>query len=240
MSLFGTRTNVDELEPAPPGEGREVPIRSEELVMVQDPHSTVAEQFRRLRNSIQALNPDGAARSVLLTSAVEGEGKSVASLNLGLAMAELPHLRVLVVDGDFRNPSVERYVGLPRRLGFSDLLSGRLTMDQAIRSTSVERFDVMGAGRRPDNPAEVLNVDRVRAVLNALKRRYDFVLIDSPSVLAVNHPSVFGAIVDGIVLVLRLGKTPKQLVEEAYSMLESMGGNVLGTCVTGVDAEPSA
>ena len=205
---------------------------------MQDPYSGLSEQFRRLRNSIQALNPDGAARTVLMTSAIDGEGKSVATLNLGIAMAELPHLRVLVIDGNFRNPSIERLIGLPRRLGFSDLLSGRLTMDQAIRATSVERFDIMGAGRRPDNPAEILNLDRVRAVLNALKRRYDYVLIDAPAVLAVNHPTVMGTTVDGIVLVVRLGKTPKQLVEEAYGMLESIGGNVLGTCITGVDQEP--
>ena len=122
---------------------------------------------------------------------------------------------------------------LPRRQGFSELLAGRLPVDQAIRRTSAERLDIVGPGERPSNPAEILNVDRIRAVLNSMKRRYDYVLIDVPPVLTMNHPSVLGSIVDGVILVVRLGKTPKPLVEEAFSMLENLGGNVLGTCVTG-------
>ena len=233
MSLFGSKPLSHELQPAPADEGRGIPVSREELVMCCDPYSQIAEQYRRLRNSLQALNPDGAARSILMTSSLDGEGKTVSAMNLGLALAELPQTRVLVVDADLVHPGIEAMLGLPRRQGFAELLMGRLVMDQAIRTTSVERFDVMGPGSAPRNVAEILNVDRIRAVLNALKRRYDYVLIDVPPVLTMNHPSVLGSIVDGILLVVRLGKTPKPLVEEAFSMLENLGGNVLGTCVTG-------
>ncbi len=233
MALFSSSTPPEELKPAPPGEGRDTPVRREELVVNAAPHSPFAEQFRRMRNSVQALNPDGAARTVLFTSAIDGEGKTVAALNLGLALAELPQVRVLIVDADTMNPSVESYLELPRRLGFQELLNGSLTMEEAIRQTSIERFDVMGAGGMPRDRA--LNVDRVRSVLHALKRRYDYVIVDSPAVLTTNHPSVLGSLVDGILLVVRLGTTPKELIEEAYQMLENLGGNVLGTCATGVE-----
>ncbi|MEW6071585.1 MAG: CpsD/CapB family tyrosine-protein kinase [Planctomycetota bacterium] len=233
MTLFGHAPASGELRPAPPDEGREIPITREELVVHRDPHSQIAEQYRRLRNSLQALNPDGAARSILLTSSLDGEGKTVSALNLGLAIAELPQLRVLVVDADLRRPAMEELLGLPRRLGLCELLTGRLNLDQAIRPTAVARFDVVGPGEVPGNIAEVLNLDRIRAVLNAMKRRYDYVLIDSPPVLTMNHPSVLGSLADGVLLVVRLGKTPKPLVEEAFRMLENLGGNVLGTCVTG-------
>ncbi len=233
MTLFRSKASHGKLEPAPPDEDREIPVAREELVVIRDPYSQIAEQFRRLRNSLQALNPDGAARSILMTSSLEGEGKTVATLNLGLAIAELPQMRVLVVDADYDDPAVERYLGLPRRQGFSELLIGRLPMDQAIRRTSAERLDIVAPGERPGNPAEILNVDRIRAVLNAMKRRYDYVLIDVPPVLTMNHPSVLGSIADGVLLVVRLGRTPKPLVEEAFTMLENLGGNVLGTCVTG-------
>ena len=73
------------------------------------------------------------------------------------------------------------------------------------------------------------------ALLNALKRRYDYVLLDGPAVLTTNHPSLIGSIVDGILLVVRIGTTPKGMVEEAYQMLEGLGGNVLGTCATAID-----
>jgi len=216
-----------------PGEGVAVPIPSEELVVSRRPNSQIAEQFRRLRSSLLALNPDGAARSVLMTSSITGEGKTVATLNLAMALAELPQIRVLVVDADIRNPSVEELLGLTRRQGLSEVLQGKLPLDQAIRQTSVDRMDVVGPGEVPGNPAEMLNTDRIRAVFNSLKRGYDYVLIDAPAVLTMSHPSVLGSIADGILLVVRMNKTSKHLVEEAYNILENLGGNVLGTCLTG-------
>jgi capsular exopolysaccharide synthesis family protein len=221
------------LEPPVAGEAVDTPIQSEQLVVLHQPGSQIAEQFRRLRSSLQALNPDGASRSILMTSAIPGEGKSVAALNLALAIAELPQLRVLVVDGDIRLPSIERLLGVRRRQGLSEVLQGRLPLDQAIRQTSVDRLDFIGPGEVPANPAEILHLDRIRAVLNSLKRGYDYVLIDAPAVLTMNHPTVLGSIADGILLVVRMGKTPKHLVEEAYNLLENLGGNVLGTCLTG-------
>lgn len=233
MKLFQHDDPVQELLPAEPDEGREFPITREELVVVSKPDGPEAEQFRRLRNSIQALNADGASRSVLFTSAVEGEGKTVASLNLALALRELPHLTVCVVDANRFHPSVEGYLGLPRRQGLNEVLSGKLTIDQAVRRTSLERFDVMGAGAQTADP--VFNVDRVRSVLNALKRRYDYVLVDAPPVLNTAHSSLLAALADGILLVVRIGSTPKGLVEEAYTMVEGLGGNVLGTLALGAD-----
>ena len=231
MSAFGSHPTDEKLLPPVPGEGREIPVRAEELVVAHSPHSSAAEQFRRMRNSVQALNPDGASRSILMTSSLEGEGKSIATLNLALAMVELPQLRILVVDADMKNPSIERYLGWPRRQGLNEVLEGRLSMDQAIRPSSVDRLDVLGAGEAPSNP--VIHLERLETVLNALKRRYDYVLLDGPAVLTANHPSLLGSIADGILLVVRLGMTPKQNVEEAYTLLESLGGNVLGTCATG-------
>src|SRR5690606_518914 len=138
MDPARTSTNMT-TKPRPPSEGpllrpepdeaRTVPIRREEVPMVVAPRSQVAEQFRGLRNSITALNPDGAPRSVVLTSAVRGEGKSVATLNLAVALAELPGTEVLCVDADLHEPSLERYLGLPRRQGFADVLRGTCPLD---------------------------------------------------------------------------------------------------------------
>ncbi len=233
MALFRRRPSTRPLIPAPPGEGVELPVTHEELVVLKRPNGQIAEQFRRLRNSLQALNPDGAARAILMTSAITGEGKTVATLNLAMALAELPSVRVLVLDGDTVDPSVEELLGQPRRQGLTEVLQGRLALEQAVRQTGVERLDIIGPGEPPPNPAELLNIDRLRAVLNNLKRGYDYVLIDAPAVLTMNHPSVMGTIADGILLVVRMNKTSKHLVEEAYNLLENLGGNVLGTCVTG-------
>lgn len=233
MALFGTHADPTPLEVAKPGEGRSIALEREELVVLRAPSSHLAEQFRRLRNSLLALNPDGAARSILFTSAVEREGKSVAALNLALSLVEVPNLRLCLVDSDRLHPSLEDYLGHPRRLGLTELLLGEITIDQAIRQTALERLDLIGAGATSPNPA--LDLERLQALLNSLKRRYDYVLIDGPAVLSTNHPSLIGSVVDGILLVVRIGQTPKGLVEEAYQMLEGLGGNVLGTCATAVD-----
>lgn len=233
MALFGTNTPAETLEVAKPGEGREIPLAREELIVLRAPGSNAAEQFRRMRNSLQALNPDGAARSILVTSAIEGEGKTVSAINLALSLVEVPNLRVCLVDADRARPSVEGYLGHPRRLGLTELLEGRISLEQAVRQTELERLDLIGAGTASIHPA--LDLERFQALLNALKRRYDYVLLDGPAVLSTNHPSLIGSIVDGILLVVRIGKTPKGLVEESYQMLEGLGGNVLGTCATAID-----
>ncbi|MEQ1893438.1 MAG: CpsD/CapB family tyrosine-protein kinase [Planctomycetota bacterium] len=233
MALFGTNPPAETLEAAKPGEGRAIALTREELIVLRAPGSNVAEQFRRMRNSLQALNPDGAARSILITSAIEGEGKSVAAINLALSLVEVPNLRVCLIDGDRAKPALEQYLGHPRRLGLTELLGGQISLEQAVRQTALERLDLIGAGTASVHP--VLDLERFQALLHALKRRYDYVILDGPATLSTNHPSLIGSIVDGILLIVRIGKTPKGLVEEAYQMLEGLGGNVLGTCATAID-----
>jgi succinoglycan biosynthesis transport protein ExoP len=219
------------LTPAPPGveAGK---ITSEEIRMIFDPRGHVAEQFRSLRNSITALNPDGAPRSVVLTSAVDGEGKTVAAVNLAIAMAELPGNHVLLVDANLHAPAVERFMGLDEHQGLADVLRGHCALDAAIRPTSVENVSVMGAGTLPDNPSKLLGSERTRVVLNTLKQRFSYVLLDTPEALSISDASLLGAAADGILLVVKMGDTAKNLVEHAHNQLETLGGNVLGTCLT--------
>lgn len=230
----------DDLEPADPDEARNTVADREELALVSSPRSQIAEQYRRLRNSIQALNPDGAPRTVVMTSAVRGEGKSVGTLNLACALAELPRMKVLVVDSDLHHPSIERYLGVPRRQGLTELLRGKIHIDQAVRQTSVEGLSIVGSGTLPQNPSELLGSDRIKTVLHSLKQRFDYVLIDTAPTLAINDASLLGAVADGVVLVVRLGTTPRHYVEQAHNLIENLGGNVLGTCLTGAGEEDQA
>lgn len=240
MALFGRRKGVEDLEPAPPEEARETPANREELAVLHRPRGPIAEQYRRLRNSIQALNPDGAPRSIVMASAVRGEGKTVGALNLACAMCELPRVKVLIADADLHHSRLEEMLGLPRRQGLSELLRGRLHIDQAIRDTSIEGLSILSAGTPPERPSELIGSDRLRTVLHSLKQRFDYVILDTPPALTINDASLLGAIADGIILVVRLGSTPRHYVEQTYNLLESLGGNVLGTCLTGAGAGDSA
>jgi capsular exopolysaccharide synthesis family protein len=227
------------LPAAKPDEARGVPILSDEIALAMDPRGRVAEQFRGLRNSIIALNPEGAPRTVVMTSSASGEGKTVATINLGLALAELPGTEVLLLDANLHTPGIEDYLGLPRRQGLADVLSGTCALDTAMRATSVDGVQVMGAGNLPDNPSQLLGSERMRTVLGTLKRGFSYVLIDTPEALRISDASLLGGIADGIVLVVRLGVTPRHHVEQTHNTLEALGGNVLGTCLTGAEDDTS-
>ncbi len=233
-------TPTGPLQPADPEEARQVAISHEELVIATEPRSLIAEQFRGLRNSIHALNPDGASRTLVVTSALPREGKTVASLNLAMALAELSGIEVLVVDADLHNPGLESYLGLPRRQGLTEILTGRLDIDRGVRRTSVEGVSILGAGELPGNPSELLGTDRMRSLLNRLRQRFSYVILDTPEAMTISDASLLGAMADGILLVVRLGSTPRHYVEQTYNSLEALGGNVLGTCLTGAHEEDTS
>lgn len=233
MAIFTKTATTGPLQVADPEEGKKLSILREEIVLISEPRGQIAEQFRTLRNSIVALNPEGAPRTIVMTSALRGEGKSVATANLGLALAEMPGTQVLLIDANMHSPSLEDYLGLPRRQGLSELMSGRLSLDHAIRATSAAGVSVLGAGALPKNPSELLASERMKTLLHTLKRRYSYVVLDTPEATTTSDASLLGAVADGIILVVRLVTTPRQYVEQTYNMLESLGGNVLGTCLTG-------
>jgi capsular exopolysaccharide synthesis family protein len=212
----------------PPGE-----VDGEQIRMSSDPRGQLAEQFRNLRNSIVALNPDGAPRTIAIASAVAGEGKTVASINLAISLAELPGNQVLVLDGNMHDPMLEHYLGMPRCKGFADVLRGGCSLDAAVRHTSLPGVSVMGAGSLPENSSRLLGSERTRVIFNQLKQRFSYILIDTPEALSISDASLLGALADGILLVVRLGETPKLLVEQANHQLASLGGNILGTCLLG-------
>ena len=240
MALFNKSNAPTPLQVADPDEGRRIPITREEIAILRDPSGQIAEQFRTLRNSLVALNPEGAPRSVVVTSALRGEGKTVATLNLALALAEMPGVQVCVIDANMHHPALEDYLGLPRRQGLSELLSGRLPPDQAIRASYVPGVSILGVGSPPKNPSELLASDRMRSLLDSLKQRYSYVLIDTPEATTTSDATLLGSSADGIILVVRLGSTSKHYVEQTQNTLETMGGNVLGTCLTGASLANTA
>jgi len=241
MPLFRRKTAQGQpLQPADPEESRKTAIQNEEIALLAAPRGQIAEQFRALRNSIVALNPEGAPRSIVLTSALRGEGKTVASINLAIAMAELPGTRVLLFDADLHHPAIERYLGFPRRQGLTELLRGQCPIDRAVRPTSIANVSVLGPGELPKNSSELLGSERMHTVLAQLKQRFSYILIDTPEAMITSDASLLGAIADGIVLVVRLDETPRHYVEQTHNKLETLGGNVLGTCLTGARLDDTA
>jgi receptor protein-tyrosine kinase len=202
------------------------------LVMFHEPAGYRAEQVRALRNRLVALNPDGEPKSLVVASAVGGEGKSVTALNLAMALAELERHQVVVIDGDLRGPSIERYLNLNPGPGLSDLLLGERSLEQVQRPVGFRNLQLIGAGSAVRNPAEVLSAARLTELFVRLKERFQYVVIDTPPVLPCTDAGLMAQSADGTLLVLRLEHTRKSQARDALRALQDLGANVLGTFVT--------
>lgn len=202
------------------------------LVLFHEPAGFRAEQVRSLRNRLVALNPDGEPKTLVVTSAVRGEGKSVAALNLAMGFAELERQQVVVVDADLRRPSTEQYLNLNPGPGLSDVLLGKVPLEKALRPAGYRKLQLLGPGSRVGNPAEVLSASRLDELFQRLKERFQYVVVDTPPVLPSTDAGVLASRADGTLLVVRLEHSLKKQTREALRVVQDMGGNVLGTFVT--------
>lgn len=204
------------------------------LVMFHDPSSFRAEQVRSLRNKLIAMNPDGEAKTLVVTSAMKSEGKSITAINLALAFAELERQNVLLVDADLRNPSVESYLHLNPHPGVGDVLLERVSLRDAVRSSGVRNLSVIGSGTRLAGPSELLTTPRIDDMLARMKEDFRYVIFDTPPVLPATDATVLAARADGTLLATRLEHSTKQMTRDAIRNLQDLGANVLGVFVTGV------
>lgn len=202
------------------------------LVLFHEPNGYRSEQVRALRNRLVAMNPDGEPKTLVVTSAVRDEGKTIAALNLAMALAELERQQVVLVDADLRRPGCERYLNLNPEAGLADVLLGRTTVDKVLRPAGYRQLALLGAGTRVANPAELLSSSRLDELLHRLKERFHYVVIDTPPVLPSTDAGVLSSRVDGTLVVVRLERSLKKQTREAVRTLQEMGGNVLGCFVT--------
>lgn len=190
--------------------------------------SEVTEQFRTLRTNLLALSPEIPTQIITVTSASCQEGKSTASLNLGVVLAEEGDSKVLVLDADMRRPSMEKRLGLPNCPGLSDVLRGQKTIDDVLIQTPVPQLEVMTAGTRSNNPTKLLLSPACQSLISELRSRYHHVLIDCPPIISMTDAASLGAKTDGVLFVIKMGKTSRRVVTRALSLLESAKVRVLG------------
>lgn len=202
------------------------------VVMYHEPRSLQAEQYRAFRTNVLAMDRGRGSRALSITSAVKGEGKSLSAVNIAMCMAEAPGLRVCLVDADFRDPRVARLLGLGDGPGLSELLLDRASLADVLVETKVRDLSVIRSGKEPRNPAELLASDRIRDLIAALKQDFTHILFDTPPVNPYTDGAVLGARTDGVLLVVRIGRTQKDQAERARLALRRAGANVLGAFVT--------
>jgi succinoglycan biosynthesis transport protein ExoP len=197
--------------------------------------SREAEAYRGVRTSLY-FSTHGQGRKVIqITSPNKGDGKSTLAANLAISIAQSGK-NVLLVDGDLRRPNATKLFSIPsREAGFAAVLAGLAEPNEAIHQTVVPRLSVCPAGPTPPNPAELLTSLRLREVIEWMRERYDYVIIDSPPLLAVTDPGVIGPQVDGAILTLRSTKKGRVEAKRAKEILDNLGVNVFGVVLNALD-----
>ncbi|MEA3218387.1 MAG: hypothetical protein QOJ19_4543 [Acidimicrobiia bacterium] len=214
-------------------------VADEHLVTDQDRHSIAAEAYRSIRTNLQFLNVDNPPRVIVISSAVPGEGKSTLAVNLATVLAQSGS-RVALIEADLRRPRVTRYMGLISGAGLTNVLGGTALLREVAQPWGDGRLTVLAAGPMPPNPSEMLGSGHMRNLLDELRSRFDYVLIDAPPLLAVTDAAVLATLSDGCVLSTRYGKTRRVELEEAAAALKRVDGNLLGVVLNRVPQSAGA
>jgi capsular exopolysaccharide synthesis family protein len=202
------------------------------LIAHHRPRSREAESYRGIRTSIYFSARGGRHKVLQVTSPGSGDGKTTLAANLAISVAQSGK-RTLLVDAELRRPRLHALFGLPNRRGLSSVIAGECPLAEAVQASGVPGLFVLPAGEVPANPAELLTSPRFQEVVESLREQYDFVLIDTPPLLAVTDPAVVAPRVDGVLLALRVVKNGRPQAERAKEILASLDTPVLGVVVNG-------
>lgn len=213
------------------------PEIDERIVGVHDLQSPITEQIRLIRTNLESVLADYRSRSIVITSPGAGDGKSLVSANLAGVLADDPAKKVLLIDADLRGPVQHKLFSLPQSNGLADYLQGRVTLEHTIQSTSIANLQVITAGHLPPKPPVLLGSEWMQILLAELQKTYHWIVIDTPPLLAVTDATVVARECVGLIMVVRMGKTPRTLIERAQGMLAEMRLPVLGCILNDFEAQ---
>jgi len=207
------------------------------LISHEQPQSQIAEAFRALRTSLLLSRADQPPQVILVTSALPKEGKTTATTNLAVTLAQLGD-RTLLIDSDLRKPGIAKLLGMTGtlRTGLSSYLAGACDLDGCTYPCpGVPDLSVMPSGPIPPNPADLLSSQRLVDAIEQLRHKYKFVVIDSPPIMLATDAAILATWADGVLLVARSGETPKAAFSRAQELLASVKCRLLGVVLNAVN-----
>ena len=206
------------------------------IVSYFDPKALITEQYKVLRTNFLSLNKGRPPKTLMITSSLHSEGKTLTALNLAICLAQSVHKpKVLLIDADMRRGRICKYLGVHHEKGLSDVLSGKIALEDALFHLDLENLTLMACGAVPHNPAELLSSDQMRALLQELRGRYDYVLIDAPPVVAVTDAGIISAMVEGVLMIIQAGRTQRGIVDRSLELLQQAHANVVGHVLTNIE-----
>lgn len=197
------------------------------LVTVSESKSYISEQFRTIRANIKFSILDTDLKTILVTSATPGEGKSTNAANLGVVFAQ-EGKNVLIVDADMRKPALHYTFRISNGIGLSTVLSRQDTINNAIHGTPIVGLYILTSGPTPPNPAELLSSNRFDVFIEELKNSYDIIIFDTPPILSVSDAQLIAHKCDGTLLIIHSGVAEKEDVLKAQLILSTSQAKILG------------
>lgn len=193
---------------------------SNTLVAFKNPTSIAAEQFRVLCAKLNRLLKNSGPRVIAVTSSMKGEGKTLTSINLAISMAKDFDRKVLLVEADLKNPSIANLLGKKMNGGFGHILDNKTSLEKAGYSFFSEKLMILPAGSRLSNEMNLLSSERPKKFLDEMRERFDYIFVDLPPLLPLADAGMVTDLVDGVVMVIRAGQTPKNIVKRAMADLD--------------------
>ncbi|KAF0207717.1 MAG: hypothetical protein FD171_1564 [Actinobacteria bacterium] len=205
------------------------------LTLVTHAGTAAAEAYRVLRNSLDFINFEHNIKTLLVTSAAPAEGKSTVSANLAAGLAQAGK-KVVLVSCDFRRPTTQQFLKVSTMIGLSDVLTGANTLKSALqRSAEIPNLLVLTSGKLPPNPSELLGSEKMRALLKELEEWADWIIVDTPPLLAVADAAAVARWSDGVLMVTRGGESTRDAAKKAAEMLGQVGARIVGSVVWGLE-----
>jgi len=205
------------------------------IVTQHDPKSPISEAYRTLRTNFQFATLQRKPKTVMVTSAVPGEGKTTTAVNMAVTMADRG-IRVLLIDTDLRRPNVHRVLKMERGPGLADVLREGVDIHSVIRPTRIENLSIVSSGRVPPNPSELMGSERMQRLINLLSSEFDLVVCDAPSILVVTDPVLLSTHVDTCIIVISVNNPRRETVQRAQKLLQAANAHVAGAVLNGLEA----
>ena len=220
--------NINILSWIPQIEGMEAGNKDFEFIVAKKPDASASEAYRALRTRIKFSKIDkDSLKTLLVTSATSQEGKTTTSVNLAGSFAQA-NFRTILIDADLRKPRIHTVFNQKRFPGFTDYFFGQATFEEILRKSEVNNLDFITAGTIPPNPSEILGSTQMESFLEKLKSEYDYIIIDSPPVIAVTDSEILSSMVDGTILVVSANNTEMELMEKAVQLINHERSSFLG------------
>jgi capsular exopolysaccharide synthesis family protein len=212
---------------------------SRQLTLAYHPLSIFSESYRIIHTMLQLAQTDQSPQVILLTSANPGEGKTVTTVNLATTLAQSNHT-VVVLDADLRKGSCHTLLGQSNQRGLTQILTGNLTLEEGLRDTLVAGLSFVPRGAMVPNPVALLGSPKMREIVETLRGRFEFVLIDCAPAIAVSDAVVLSRLSDGVLMVIRGRKTTVEMARRAVERLEAGRARILGVVLNGIDMRDPA